>query len=161
MSVTPDSEHVHILTPEWPAPPGVRAAFTLRSGGVSAPPFDSLNLGAHVGDEAEAVAENRRRLRTQLRLPEEPAWMEQVHGIDVLDLDALAHGAPPVGLSARMPRLLAAPVAFARCKWPTASPCSSPRAMARQSRLRTPGGAGSPGVCWRPPCRRSRSSRDS
>ena len=98
MSATPDSEHVQILKPEWPAPPGVRAAFTLRSGGVSAPPFDSLNLGAHVGDEAEAVAENRRRLRTQLRLPEEPAWMEQVHGIDVLDLDALAHGGAARGI---------------------------------------------------------------
>ena len=98
MSATPDSEHVQILKPEWPAPPGVRAAFALRSGGVSAPPFDSLNLGAHVGDEAEAVAENRRRLRTQLRLPEEPAWMEQVHGIDVLDLDALALGGAARGI---------------------------------------------------------------
>jgi len=93
MSAAPDPERVQIITPEWPAPPGVRAAFTLRSGGVSAPPFDSLNLGAHVGDEAQAVAENRRRVRTQLRLPEEPAWMEQVHGIDVLDLDALAQTA--------------------------------------------------------------------
>jgi YfiH family protein len=72
----------------------VRAVFTLRSGGVSAPPYDSLNLAAHVGDEARAVAENRRRLRTQLRLPEEPAWMEQVHGIDVLDLDAASTAAP-------------------------------------------------------------------
>lgn len=98
MSGNPDAECVRILTPEWPAPPGVRAAFTLRSGGVSAPPFDSLNLGAHVGDEAEAVAENRRRLRTQLRLPEEPVWMEQVHGIDVLDLDALAHGGAARGI---------------------------------------------------------------
>src|SRR5215468_5199943 len=87
MSATPDSECVQILTPEWPAPSGVRAAFTLRSGGVSAPPFDSLNLGTHVGDEAEAVAENRRRVRSQLRLLQEPAWMEQVHGTDVLDLD--------------------------------------------------------------------------
>ena len=94
MSANPDSEGVQILTPEWPAPPGVRAAFTLRSGGVSAPPFDLLNLGAHVGDEAQAVAENRRRVRTQLRLPEEPAWMEQVHGIDVLDLDALGPAVP-------------------------------------------------------------------
>ena len=96
MSATPGSQRLQILIPEWPAPPGVRAAFTLRSGGVSAPPFNSLNLGTHVGDEAQAVAENRRRLRTQLRLPEEPAWMEQVHGSDVLDLDALpqaaAHG---------------------------------------------------------------------
>jgi len=78
---------VAVLTPEWPVPQGVCAAFTLRSGGVSAPPFDSLNLGAHVGDAAAAVAENRRRVRTQLRLPAEPAWIEQVHGTDVLDLD--------------------------------------------------------------------------
>ena len=94
MSADPHSEYVQILAPDWPAPPGVRAAFTLRSGGVSAPPFDLLNLGAHVGDEAQAVAENRRRVRTQLRLPEEPAWMEQVHGIDVLDLDALGPAVP-------------------------------------------------------------------
>jgi polyphenol oxidase len=87
MSALSDQAGVRILTPEWPAPPKVHAAFTLRSGGVSAPPFDSLNLGAHVGDEAAAVAENRRRVRAQLRLAEEPAWMEQVHGINVLDLD--------------------------------------------------------------------------
>jgi YfiH family protein len=87
MSAASDSEGVQILTPEWPAPSGVRAAFTLRGGGVSAAPFDSLNVGAHVGDVAAAVTENRRRIRTQLRLAEEPAWMEQVHGIEVLDLD--------------------------------------------------------------------------
>jgi YfiH family protein len=90
MSAAPDRPGVQILTPEWPAPAAVHAAFTLRSGGVSAAPFDSLNLGAHVGDEAAAVAENRRRVQAQLRLPEEPAWMEQVHGIDVLDLDVEA-----------------------------------------------------------------------
>ena len=87
MSAASDAEGVQILTPEWPAPPGVRAAFTLRAGGVSAAPFDSLNVGAHVGDEAAAVTENRRRVRSQLRLAQEPTWMEQVHGIDVLDLD--------------------------------------------------------------------------
>lgn len=93
MSATRGSACVQILTPAWPAPPGVRAAFTLRSGGVSALPFDSLNLGTHVGDETQAVAENRRRLRTQLRLPDEPAWMKQVHGTDVLDLDAFSQTA--------------------------------------------------------------------
>jgi YfiH family protein len=82
------------LIPEWPAPPGVRAAFTQRGGGVSAPPFDSLNVGMHVGDAAVAVAENRRRLRAQLGLPAEPAWIEQVHGSCVVDLDALADTAP-------------------------------------------------------------------
>jgi YfiH family protein len=88
---------VQFLTPEWPVPPNVHAAFTLRSGGVSTAPFASLNLGAHVGDQAAAVAENRRRVRTQLRLPHEPAWMEQVHGTEVLDLDL--HG-PARGITA-------------------------------------------------------------
>ena len=49
------------LDADWPAPPGVRALTTLRHGlGVSKPPFDHFNLGARCGDEAEAVAENRR-----------------------------------------------------------------------------------------------------
>ena len=94
MSADRDSGSVPILTPDWPAPPGVHAAFTLRSGGVSAAPFDSLNVGAHVGDQAAAVKENRRRVRAHLHLPEEPSWMEQVHGIEVLDLDAALEAAP-------------------------------------------------------------------
>jgi polyphenol oxidase len=85
--------------PDWPAPKAVRAAFTLRSGGVSAPPFDSLNVGAHVGDAAAAVAENRRRVCAHLQLPAEPLWLEQVHGTDVIDLDRVrspASAAPPI-----------------------------------------------------------------
>jgi polyphenol oxidase len=76
------------LTPDWPAPREVQAAFTLRTGGVSAPPFASLNVARHVGDHEDAVAENRRRVRQQLALPGEPAWLEQVHGRAVADLDA-------------------------------------------------------------------------
>jgi polyphenol oxidase len=75
------------IVPDWPAPPGVRAAAMLRSGGVSPPPWDSLNLGDHVGDDQARVAENRRLLSLALALPEEPAWLEQVHGTDVLALD--------------------------------------------------------------------------
>lgn len=75
------------LVPDWPQPEGVRAALTLRTGGVSAPPFDALNIAAHVGDEVQAVAENRRRIVQHLGLPGEPAWLEQVHGIEVADLD--------------------------------------------------------------------------
>lgn len=85
---------VDLIKPSWPAPARVRAAFTLRTGGVSAPPFDSLNVGGHVGDAPEAVTENRRRIRAQLGLPAEPAWLEQVHGTDVVDLDATAPYAP-------------------------------------------------------------------
>ena len=39
-----------LIFPDWPAPAGVRAAFTLRTGGVSAAPYDSLNMGAAIGD---------------------------------------------------------------------------------------------------------------
>lgn len=69
-----------LIEPDWPAPPGVRAAFTLRTGGVSAPPYDSFNCATHVGDAPHAVAENRARLRTVLELTDEPVWLEQVHG---------------------------------------------------------------------------------
>lgn len=91
-----------IITPDWPAPSNIRAAFTTRTGGVSAGPHASLNLGSRVGDSAEAVAENRRRLSEHLKLPAEPAWIEQVHGSAVVDVDRLSADSPartdgPVG----------------------------------------------------------------
>jgi polyphenol oxidase len=82
------------ITPDWPAPPGVRAAFTLRRGGVSVPPYDSLNVGGHVGDEPQAIAENHRRIASILELPAEPAWLQQVHGAEVADFDCTARAAP-------------------------------------------------------------------
>jgi polyphenol oxidase len=81
------SRQIGILEPDWPVPPRVRAAFTLRSGGVSGPPYDSLNVGMQVGDSAEAVRENRGRIRMTLGLPAEPAWLEQIHGTNVLELE--------------------------------------------------------------------------
>lgn len=72
------------LQPDWPVPMAVRAAFSLRSGGASAPPWDSLNLGVHVGDDPTTVLENRRRLVNALQLPREPVWLDQVHGREVL-----------------------------------------------------------------------------
>jgi polyphenol oxidase len=90
------------LTPDWPAAAGVRAAFTLRTGGVSLPPFDSLNIGAHVDDAADAVSENRRRVARGLGLASEPGWLEQVHGAEVADLDA---GAPMVRADAALTRV--------------------------------------------------------
>jgi polyphenol oxidase len=89
-----------LITPDWPAPPGVRAAFTLRTGGVSAAPFDSLNLGAAIGDTPEAVAENRRLVREALRLPGEPMWLEQVHGTHVVVLFGTAELAGGRGAAA-------------------------------------------------------------
>jgi purine-nucleoside/S-methyl-5'-thioadenosine phosphorylase / adenosine deaminase len=80
--------NIEWLTPQWPVPPAVGALSTLRGGGVSLSPYASLNLGAHVGDEPAAVLDNRRRLRVAAELPAEPAWLSQVHGARVLDLDA-------------------------------------------------------------------------
>ncbi len=80
------------LRPNWPAPAGVHAAMTTRAGGVSQGPYASFNLASHVGDEAAAVSENRRRLRAALDLPAEPAWLEQVHGIRVVALPGPAPG---------------------------------------------------------------------
>jgi len=73
------------LFPDWPCPPGVRAAFSLRTGGASGGPFASFNIADHVGDDAAAVAANRARLAAALGLPAEPLWLEQVHGAGVAD----------------------------------------------------------------------------
>jgi polyphenol oxidase len=63
---------------------GVRAVFTDRNGGVSLPPFESLNLAAGVGDEPVAVAANRDRLaRSQGLQAAGIAWMRQVHSAAV------------------------------------------------------------------------------
>ena len=73
-----------IITADWPAPANVHACVSTRGGGVSAAPWDSLNLGMHVGDDLRHVAENRRRVATALGLPAEPAWLDQVHGAQVV-----------------------------------------------------------------------------
>jgi YfiH family protein len=84
---------MQFIYPDWPAPSNVRAAVTTRAGGVSTGPYATLNLGAHVGDDANAVAENRRRVRAALQLPAEPTWLNQVHGTAVVE--ARSYEAPP------------------------------------------------------------------
>ena len=82
------------LVPDWPAPASVRAVFTTRAGGVSKPPFDSMNLGSHVGDQPQAVTANRARLEQAIGA--QAVFLNQVHGCQaqVLQLDT------PDGLSA-------------------------------------------------------------
>ncbi|WP_410640230.1 peptidoglycan editing factor PgeF [Amycolatopsis sp. lyj-346] len=59
----------------------VRRVVTTRAGGASRPPYDSFNLGDHVGDDEGNVYANRKRLAAELGLAENKlAWMEQVHG---------------------------------------------------------------------------------
>jgi YfiH family protein len=72
------------MRPDWDAGPRVGAAMSERRGGVSAAPFDSLNLGDHVGDDPAAVQENRARWAREIGA--EPAYLKQVHGTAVARL---------------------------------------------------------------------------
>jgi polyphenol oxidase len=72
------------VTPQWALPAGVHAFCSERTGGVSSGPYASLNLGDHVGDDALAVAENRRRLAAQIDA--RPVFLKQVHGRGVVRL---------------------------------------------------------------------------
>ncbi len=87
------------IVPDWPAPPGVRSLITTRSGGVSGAAYASMNLGEHLGDDARAWRENRRRLRCQL--PSEPLWMRQVHGVGVIEAQSWRRGVEADGAVAR------------------------------------------------------------
>lgn len=82
---------------EWPAPATVRTLITTRAGGVSKAPYATLNLGRHVGDDPQAVAANRALLRAQL--PNEPVWLNQVHGIKVVDAATVGLEAPEADAS--------------------------------------------------------------
>ena len=70
----------------WAAPQQIKTMITHRHGGFSQPPFDSLNLGLHVGDDPAMVQKNRDALKTVL--PNEPIWLNQVHGTQVIDADS-------------------------------------------------------------------------
>ena len=81
-----DTLHPDWLVPDWPAPAGVKAVFTTRAGGVSAIPFDSMNLGNHVGDQLDCVHANRHALRRATGASH-AVFLNQVHGTQVQFLD--------------------------------------------------------------------------
>jgi polyphenol oxidase len=84
--ITELSMQLSLLQPNWPVPTNVRSACSLRAGGVSAALYDSLNLGDHVGDEPLAVARNRATYAQALQA--KPAYLKQVHGFEVVTLNA-------------------------------------------------------------------------
>ena len=67
------------ITPEWDAPISVRALTTTRQGGVSLPPYDSLNLAGHVGDAPDAVRRNRQIVQNAFQWPKTPVFLDQQH----------------------------------------------------------------------------------
>jgi YfiH family protein len=68
---------MNLIKLDWDLPPQINALVSTRLGGVSQPPYDSFNLGEHVGDAPEYVAQNRQLLRAHL--PSEPLWLKQIH----------------------------------------------------------------------------------
>ena len=124
------------LAPDWRIA-GVRALMTTRSGGVSAGPYATMNVGAAVGDEAEAVAANRALLADAIGAA--PVYLRQVHGTRVARVgradaapgapvhqaDAVVTGEPGVACVVQaadcLPVLFAAPdgraVAAAHAGW--------------------------------------------
>lgn len=91
---------------EWPAPAAVRAGTSCRQGGVSQPPYESLNPASHVGDDPAAVATNRARLE----LPADPCWLQQVHGtrVAVLEENGLLGGLEADAAYTRTPGVICA-----------------------------------------------------
>ena len=89
------------IVPEWPVPDCVRALITTRADGSSGGSYAGLNLGEHVGDDAQAVMQNRDILRRFL--PAEPIWLKQVHGTRVVQAEPSSRGAKADASFARAP----------------------------------------------------------
>jgi YfiH family protein len=92
------------ILPDWPAPVAVRALITTRRGGVSRGPFGvfgggdgGMNLGRGSGESPEVVFANRARLRAVL--PDEPRWLHQVHGAEVVDAAKVVDDPPEADAS--------------------------------------------------------------
>ncbi|MCI7353470.1 MAG: peptidoglycan editing factor PgeF [[Actinobacillus] rossii] len=74
------------LYPNWQVPNNIKALMTTRTGGMSIAPFNSFNLGNHVGDDPSAVKKNRDLLVEQFDLPHFPVFLNQIHSTRVLEL---------------------------------------------------------------------------
>ncbi len=94
-----------LLIPDWDGLliPGVQAMVTTRESlhGVSTMPYAQFNVASHVGDDPAAVAANRAQLRALL--PNEPLWLNQVHGVAVVAVESATQGVSADASVARTP----------------------------------------------------------
>ena len=79
--------NIRVVKPDWAAPGNIKACTTMVQGGVSNGVYKSLNLGDHVNDDLGRVNQNRAIVKKGLCLPNNPLWLAQVHGIDVVHAD--------------------------------------------------------------------------
>lgn len=105
---------VQILKLELPLWPGAKLFCSTRQGGVSAHPYASLNLGSHVGDDPTSVSVNRQTLEISWSV--KPVFLQQVHGIDVVQLQVsqIAH-IPPADACFTFEKNLACTIMVADC----------------------------------------------
>jgi len=80
---------IRTVSPLWPASSNIRAFTTTRQGGHSTTPYDSLNVGHHVGDDLDQVIQNRQQLLNHFNLPNAPVWLNQTHSTNVLNLTGI------------------------------------------------------------------------
>ncbi|MAD74333.1 MAG: hypothetical protein CML20_05985 [Rheinheimera sp.] len=79
-----------LIKPAWPAPANVNAFSSTRRGGFSEGPFQSLNLGDHVGDCADTVRRNRQQFQCEAAMPGQPVWLNQTHSTQCITLSSPA-----------------------------------------------------------------------
>lgn len=108
------TSEIKLITPDWSAPSHIKAFTTTRFGGVSQPPYEALNLGDHVGDNAEHVQHNRQLIQHYTAMPVQPCWLQQVHGTRVINADDWHHGIAADAIFARRPQQVC-PVLTADC----------------------------------------------
>ncbi|MBC7008540.1 peptidoglycan editing factor PgeF [Pseudoalteromonas sp. BZK2] len=99
-----------MIKPAWTAPNTVSALSTIRQGGVSVAPFDSFNVGLHVGDDEQAVLANRALLTNQL--PNPAVWLNQTHSSDVIVIDEKSDLSQVRAADALYTRLVKQPLAI-------------------------------------------------
>ncbi|WP_153447672.1 peptidoglycan editing factor PgeF [Vibrio algicola] len=76
-----------VIIPNWPAPKQVKAISSTRIDGVSKGVYQGLNLGAHVGDDAKRVRQNRKLLTQAMQMPNPPVWLNQTHSTHVVEVN--------------------------------------------------------------------------
>tara|TARA_Y100001956_G_C4126070_1_gene190136 strand:- start:3024 stop:3752 length:729 start_codon:yes stop_codon:yes gene_type:complete len=78
---------MEMIIPNWPAPKNIKAFASTRAGGYSTPPYEGLNLGAHVGDDDKTVMRNRQLLTESANMPSAPVWLNQTHSTVVTEVN--------------------------------------------------------------------------
>ena len=105
--MTTEPNHPECWLPaDWPLPGHVHAGCTTRLGGYSKTPYDTLNLGEHVGDIQADVSRNRKYLIDTVALPAEPSWLKQTHGNRVVELAKTSFNHEADGAYTRQPGII-------------------------------------------------------